>query len=88
MWIIDEVTEGNKGAIIKKKRVTHDISAKNQAISHPYSEDLLEAEFKGNGLISLVEWISRQHNTESAQLLLLTTRLLTTRSRVYSEKER
>lgn len=54
MWIIDEVTERNKGAIIKK-RVTHDISAKNHAISRPYSEDLLEAEFKGNGLISLVE---------------------------------
>lgn len=40
---------------------------------YPCHENLYEAKLKSNGLITLVEEISRQHNGESVEGLLLVT---------------
>lgn len=48
------------------------VLARNLSTFCPCLETLWEAKFKGDGLISLVEEISRQHSFQAVALVLLT----------------
>lgn len=55
------------------RRHSCDIFSDKLAEMYPCHENLYEAKLKSNGLITLVEEISRQHNGESVEGLLLVT---------------
>lgn len=78
-----EVSEGNTNSINWDRSHSYDILSNNLAEMCPCQENLYEAKLKSNGLITLMEEIPRQYNSEFGEWLLLITFM-----KVYNEKKK